>query len=353
MIFVICISGFAYRIGTDSIFYQYHFQYEVKKLSDCSWSYLNSFLKFQPGYVLFETICKSISDSYYLFKFIYATIINSTIFFFIHKHSNYLFMGILAYLLSAYLYFNFEIYRECLSICVFIWSLKYLYTNQWFKYYSMVLLAISLHYSALILLFVPLLIQLKASNKILVGFYILSVLIMTSEEFIKPYVADFLTYSAVLEERYSGYLESDTYGQSILSFSKIFSYVINIIIPPLMVTILYKKNCNKEKYYSLIYFSATLLLLSQIIPILGRFNNYFKLYTMLFYIDMFYYWAKKISAKKVVFISLFIAYYFSSFVRNNSTTLGETGIKSYIRYYPYASIFSMEKNNERESLHKY
>ena len=285
LILCILISTFAYRLGTDANRYQYIYENEVLKLSNISWHYLTNFPNWQPGFALLCTLCKSIWDSYYFFKFIYAVIVNTTLFLFFRKNTPYLFSTILIYLVIQYFYFNFEIYRQCISLCIFIWSLPYFYQRTWMKYYLMIILAYFFHTSAALLLLLPLFYLLPIRQVIRFSIVAILALIVFNNQ-INYLIGQIISITNLFDKSLVFYLNSDIYGQSIFSLSNIFTYIFNIIIPIWGIYWMYQhKMAKKYHFFVLIY--AVIVLISQFLPIFSRFNVYFRPFAFVYFIEFF------------------------------------------------------------------
>ncbi len=346
----ILVSGLAYRLGTDSIRYQYEFEHQIVKIGDISCDYLLSF-RAQPGYVILCTICKTICESFYFFKIIYALLINVVIFRTIKMHTNYLFSGILLYLVVLFPYFNFEIFRESLAICVFLLSLPFFYNKEWMRYYLMMFFALLFHLSALVLIFLPLISKFNINKRSICFVFIVTILVFLLSDKFLSIANTLLSYSALLQDNYLSYLNNDNYANSIFSISRVFNYFFNIWLPLIMIYIFNKKGA-KGIHYSIIIVFILVYSLTQCIPILYRFNNYFKLFMLLFNINIIYFVSRYFLQKRVCYVFLLTIYLlFSS--RSYLSKIDETGVSSYSRYYPYSSIIDKKTDSQRELLFIY
>ena len=89
---------------------------------------------------------------------IQAVIVNSVFFHFFRKYCpQYYFSAILLYFVGYYCYFNMEILREILCICILMLITSWLLDKKWLLYYAGCAVAIYIHYSAAIMLVFPLL----------------------------------------------------------------------------------------------------------------------------------------------------------------------------------------------------
>lgn len=349
LIFSICVSAFAYRLGTDAVIYEHYFDEYITTLPYCTWNYLTDNIRFNFGFVLFATICKTVCSSYVFFKLIFSIVVNVSVFVFIKRYSQFRFITLLFYLCASYLYFNFEIYREALAVSVFLFSIPYLIDKKYLKYFLMVFIAVSFHNSALILLFVPLLSKIKFNQKnIFIAIALFASLIAVNSYF-KEFIQSVVMLSDRMSESYQSYFESEHYGDSILSVSRIYSYVFHIVLPIVILAVFrYKK--QPYRFEGLVFLDCLIFLVSQIFPILFRFSNYTTIITLLFYIDMFWFFASAFSNKKIIFVMLSFFYIGLTTYRSFSNEV--YGLKSYERYIPYSSIFTKDIYIKREMIYK-
>ena len=94
--------------------------------------------------------------------------------------------------------------------------------------------------------------------------------------------------------------------------------------------------------------------LSLVIPIFYRFNNYFYIFFIIYLIDIatlrFYIGnVKAKSIKGLVFLILFV-FSFGKFYAICTAKVGDSSYLSYKRYYPYSSIFTEERDFQREKI---
>ena len=339
---IILTSTFAYRLGSDAPRYMDTFDYNIPRLNNLSWSFINNFNgRWNIGMILMMSICKTIIPSFYFFKFIYACILNITVFHFFAKNSNYKYMAVLFYIGMHAFYFNYEIFRESMAVCVFLWAYPFLLKHNYYYYYLFCIIAILFHSSAFIAFFLPLILLLKVGKKsTLIFVSLICIVLFLISERLNSYIGSFLTISENLVDSYSHYLESEKYGSSRISIGMLFSYVVNIIIPIIMLYIIPKKQGEKS-YYVMVLVMPILVLLSQIVPIIDRLTNYFIIFSVLFYIEIFDFFAKIIVKRNgsYVFLFLCVVYVSFSFYRNSFRELYEgTGFRSIDRYYPYVSM---------------
>ena len=156
----IAIAALRFEIGADTT-YSYMPSYEkypsVDKLSAVDFEMTD----YQPGWVIFCSICKYFSPNFYTFQFVHALILNLTILFFLKRNSKNVFAALLVYYVMNFLEYNTECLREAMAISCSLIAFDF-YKNK--KYLFVVLfgfLAFSFHISAIGALFIPLLSKIR------------------------------------------------------------------------------------------------------------------------------------------------------------------------------------------------
>ena len=148
---LICLAAFRYRTGGDSLIYQDIFEYypTIPELSDFDFADA----EYNPMWYVYNSIFKSLGNSFFLFQLCQAIFVNVTIFRFLFRYCSRFFLAVLVYYVGYYFYYNMEIQREIICICIFLISYPLLEENRYFPYYLLTLLAISFHVSALFCMF--------------------------------------------------------------------------------------------------------------------------------------------------------------------------------------------------------
>ena len=168
LIVLILLAGLRYRVGGDTLMYMsmYH---EWPAIDELKYFDFETAL-YNPLWYIYTSIPKSISDEFWVFQMIQAVIVNSVFFWFFRKYSpQYYFSAILLYYLGYYCYFNMEIMREILCICVLMLVTPCLLNKRWIPYFLGCVVAVYIHFSAIIMFLLPLLFWLfrKPSWKVL------------------------------------------------------------------------------------------------------------------------------------------------------------------------------------------
>ena len=335
LVLLVGVSTFGYDMGSDAIryereFYQYHTLFDLRP-SD----FANE--NRQPGWVLFNSLCRILFDSYHFMKFVFAAFVNTAILLTIRRYTRFVFFGVLFYLLSSYLYFNFEIFRQAMGIGIFLLAYPFALRRQWHWYFLGVLLAYSMHSSAAILMFLPLLHAFDRSA--FVGIVLLSLLVFINSAWLGQTITRFLSSTFMdSADSFDSYLSKD----SLLSLTRIRTYLILFVFPVAMLFVFRWDNIN-IRYRSAIMFYAVAVIVGEFVSILFRLQQYVIVFSWLFYVESFIYLASRLTLNRrrivapllmLLMVYVYVGAYFNK--------LGDTGHKSYERYFPYTSIFYKE-----------
>ena len=156
LVVLVLLAGLRYRVGGDTLMYMsmYH---EWPTMDELKYFDFGTAL-YNPLWYIYTSVAKSISDEFWVLQIIQAVIVNSVFFHFFRKYSpQYYFSAILLYYVGYYCYFNMEIMREILCICILMLSTSWLLEKKWLWYFCSCVVAIFIHYSAAIMLVFPLL----------------------------------------------------------------------------------------------------------------------------------------------------------------------------------------------------
>ena len=156
LVVLILLAGLRYRVGGDTLMYMSMYD-EIPTLSELKYFDFEEAL-YNPLWYVYNSLFKSIGDDFVYFQIGQAIIVNSVFFWFFRKYSpQYYFSAILLYYIGYYCYFNMEILREILCVCILMLMTPWLLAKRWIPYYAGCIVAINLHYSSAVMLAIPLL----------------------------------------------------------------------------------------------------------------------------------------------------------------------------------------------------
>lgn len=335
------LSGFRYRVGGDALSYEDSYEY-IPSLVEIFSNFDINFLlaKYQPLWLFFVSLIKTLFHDYYYWQFFHALCLNVSLYIILRRYTRYYFTCLLLiYLFLIYFYFSFEIQRECLAICIGLLNYNNLNHRKYLRYYIGIVIAFLFHFSAIILLFVPLLRK--------ISFTKLQVLILSACGFvlilIKPFLVSifsFLMVSESLQSLYSYYTLKE------LSFSGyLFHYLIRVVL--FIPYILIRKKGFCKKYLWIIYSYLIINILSLIFIGFERFNNYLLLFLIIDFTNFIY--SKYFKSLNLLFRLQVKVFFLCTlfFILPFKIVLG--GSDGYVNvFFPYESIFSPHKNSKRE-----
>lgn len=343
------LMALRYRVGGDTQAYYEFFYKDYINLS------LNDFFSikwsnelYQPLWILLNLVSKSIYNDFTVVQIIHALFVNAVIFWFIWKNTKTPFRVIIFYFLFDYLYFNTEIMRESIAVCIFLLSYSFLKERKYIKYFIMSSIAFGFHTSAIILFPFPLIygvLNKKINLKLLMIICVIVFILAFT-----PIVSDLVQAVGLLgmEKRYYSYTTYYQYNLNAYIKLAIEAFVMFILI--LIVNSNYN---NKDLYKDRFALNMCLLfsLFAICLPISVRFLNYFKIQLAILMVENIFYIIKNKFIVKKIYISIMTLIFVAFFMFNKTLyytkdmtnfNYGKTA-KNYNRWYPYHSI--LDKQN--------
>lgn len=173
---------------------------------------------FEPGFVIYSVLIKTISKEYIFFQFVntLTNIILLNIFLKRYLSEKYYALGFAVFIVFFGYVFEINLLRNFKSLLIFLLSIKYIENRNWIKYYSFIILALLFHWSSII--FFPLYFFLHKKTSLrtfIIIFVIGTVIYLLQIEYVKPIIKLFAQYLPVdINERISSYLDSKVFGKS-------------------------------------------------------------------------------------------------------------------------------------------
>ena len=351
MIWFICVSGFAYNVGSDIPGY-------MDEYDGALWSKIHSFadiLMFddqrQPGWIIVEFVCRAISPDFWLFKMVLAIFLNWTVFRFVKRHSPYPFMSILFYSIILYLHLNFNALRQATAAGFFLLGYDYIIDKKWVKYYIMAFMAYMFHSSALVLFVFPLLTLLKLNKKtILISVAVLVAVVAASlMSDLQEIAYNFFLFQgeAVSEDLID---KADLYlgdkaisGRDILNFNGIIFALIRtcIYFIVMILAIRSKEVKNKEDILFYLLFIVFFVLREFTVPII--------FFRLLFYVQFLYVCLLPMAIMQVgrqfhevkhLACAIMLMMFMYGPIKDLTRDTEKTGLPLMSQYAPYYSIFN-------------
>lgn len=366
---LVCISGFRYRLGSDSVAYSRFFD-RTPTLMELRPIYFDQ-SRFAAGFVLFTSFCKTISGEFAFMQFLLSLILNSVVFRFFYKNTKHFFFAVLLYYFFLYTDLNFEVLREMLSVSVFLLAWPFFREGKWLWYYGMCILASFFHLSAFFLFLLPVICIPGVNNLFKYGkrTFIIGIFVLAIGFAINHYFIDFIrliAFSEAVDSRADLYSKSKMGGSNSLNIAGIIMTILRLVLYPCLAMYALNKikareiinSLSFQKIENLSIASIYISLLSITVFILMRFNNYLLFFPILLISDWvfteIYVSNKRIRLQFVSWFIFFLPLFVSQFYSLYFYKIGHSGIwHSYMKYYPYESIFTNELDRDREKIIKY
>ena len=350
------ISGFSYRLGSDVIHYMHEYTYYDNNLQSAfNLSYLTSFNGRMPGWVFITTVLKSFRADFVVFKLFHAIVINFIIVFFLKKYATNIFTALLFYFFSSYITFNFEVLRESLAVSVFLLSVPMLLRKKFISYYIYVFVAILFHESALIVAFIPLFFLISLTKRNAIAIIIIFSVLLFAKTSVSVAIMDTTSSVFFLRGKAQLYFENERYSsQAEIGFVGFLIFLFKIIFVLYSIYVVNKYKLSRNKYMmNVLLFSVCIVYLSYFIQIFYRSSNYIVFIYICFVTSTLpllfnLYLQRPLSS---ILYRLILVFFLSLRIYNLFIPIYGTNYPSYIRYYPYYSVFDKQVDNLREQYY--
>ena len=360
IIILICVSGFRYRLGTDSYVYEVNVFSYYSSLSNLS-SLDFGYFRLQPTWVLLNSLGRTLGG------FVYVQIITSIIHIGLWGYvirricPALMFSSLFVYYIYDFTAFNMEVMREGMAVSLFLCSLVELNAKKFLRYILFALLAYMFHSFSIIASISYLLFYLFLSKNIhmaITSVLVVAIICAINKNFIIDILINTALGSSNTTITYAAsYATSVRYGESDYSWKGLLT---RFSLPVIYGYILYKVRVEYYNYVKLnwriftsaIFIAMTFLVATYALVIIGRMYNYFHMFSFLLialYIKSF---CKRYSPQQQVryaFLLLLIPLGLATNDYLRTDSLADTE-KYYSRYYPYSSVFDKSIDNKREVI---
>lgn len=154
MIMLILLAGLRNHVGSDSIGYEHNFE-DIHLLFRNVKSVKDIFTISQPFWNLSLYLVKITTDSFVVFQFFHAIVLNVLVFRFVKKVTPYCFTAITFFFIMSWWNLSFEVLRESICVALFLNATLELNERKYKNYIIYALIATFYHWFA----FIPFLLQ--------------------------------------------------------------------------------------------------------------------------------------------------------------------------------------------------
>ena len=348
LIVLILLAGLRYRVGGDTLMYMSVFD-ECPTLDELKYFDFET-AQYNPLWYVFNAFSKSIYNDFFVFQLIHACIVNPIFFSFFKKYCpNYYFSVILMYYVGYYCYFNMEVLRESLAICLLLLGTKCLLEKKWLPYYGLCVAALFMHYSALVMFLFPFLfLFFKKPSWVYQVLMFMAIFVLTAVVNIPMLLLSILSVDEQLMVLAEKYLANERNLMGMLSL------VIRYL--PLLGMIYLRERYEirpKVDFTPIVMGVVVIYAFALNLTGLSRLVNYFVPFILIYTVNTVYYIISNIKVKFTLGYTvlaasmalLFFNYYYY-YAKDVSDAYPNT--KFYTIFYPYNSVFSPKHDEHRE-----
>ncbi len=343
---LILLAAFRFRTGGDTLNYYDIFK-DYPLVSELGrFDFLGA--DYNPMWYVLNSLFRSFGNSFFLFQLAEAIFVNVVIFRFFYRYCHYFFVAVLVYYFGYYFYFNMEILREIICICLFLIAYPYLEEKRYLPYFAMMVLALFFHTSAIAMLVAPIFMSFKRDRLI---FCILTCLaiaaILSTFDIVGIILSSVFGTEVNLVRQYLA-IEQPNLTGAILTFL--------IAVPFLMIFYLRERLDihSDNQFGALLNFVVIIHAVSMFMRGPARLANYFMLIGMVFIINtLMDNWQKiRSSQYTTLFVmgTLFVYFFNLTFFYTKSKNSEVRDTHVYDRYIPYVSVFNPHVVEKREKL---
>lgn len=288
---MVLVAGLQNNIG-DTYFYMHSFS-----LNTITWEDIE--FKGEFGFNIYQMYLQKISEDPQILIFVTALITNILIVSVFYKYSRLFEISLYVYITAGMFLVSMNGIRQFLAAAIIFAATKYIMSGSWKKYVLIILLASTIHQSALVLIPIYFIVRRKAWTKesyLLIFFAIL--LVAGFNQFSS------ILFSVIEDTKYSEYSGINEGGANIL---RVFIHAIPVVLAYLGRDKLKEIYPNSDYIVNLALINLIIMMIATQNWIFARFNIYFGLYNILLLS-----WIVKVFTKKdqkLVYFSIMIFYF--------------------------------------------
>lgn len=347
LVVLVLFAGLRYRVGSDTLMYMSMF-YEWPKLDELRYFDFAT-ATYNPLWYIFAALARSIYDDFTTLQIMHAVIVNCTFFWFFRKYCpKYYFSAILLYYVGYFCYFNMEVMRESLCICVLLLSTSFLLEKKWLLYFPMCVIGLLTHYSAAIMLVLPFLLLFKRPSWKWEVVMLLGIVVVMRVVNVPMLVLSLFGLNDQLILLIGGYIEA------MRNVMGIISELLNFFPIFIFIYLREKHQITEENDFTpLMMGTVVVYALAMNVGIFSRFINYFVPFILVYSVNTVYrtlYW--KFRDYQISYLLCLMAFFVLNFnmIRFYTKDMSESypGTRAYVRYIPYHSVLNPKIDEHRE-----
>lgn len=357
LVLMLLVSGLRYRIGSDTVVYIYDFKY-YPNLFHLSWADFTE-VRYDPLWVLLNVCCKTVYNDFCLVQCVVSAIHISIWGKFVKKVFPTLrFSMVLFYYMFEYIRQNMEVMREAVALAFFLLAILALNERKPWRIVLYVTIAFFFHkYSLVVFVLFYGFYKIFSLKKIytlpIIIFFI--VMPIVQRDWIYVIIGNLLSLDTIYTKEVMSYASSDTYTLVEYNWKGVFSIFLLMVIYIFMNMKCRREygsyiKLNENIFESAVYFSVLLISLKYSFMIVFRLYDYFQIFTSALIIIMFMRLVNHYSLKNklLLYMVFLLIPVFFTIRRYQAPFSGNPDAASYLRYYPYSSVFNPKEDRDRE-----
>ncbi|MDC8098919.1 EpsG family protein [Chryseobacterium rhizosphaerae] len=258
------IAGFRYETGVDWMAYEYQVENACpidEAFNTGRWDLV--FPSLDIGFALLNSIVKFFGGGIQVIFFIISLVSTSLLRNNVQKYSPLPVFTLLVYYTFFFFIFDLSGLRQGLAIQIFFYSIRYIESKKFFKYMCAILLAVTIHWTSILLLPMYFVLNKKASIRNVIIIIVASTVIFSFQiKWLGAFMGDILSQIngfTLLAGKVNAYTTNDVFSQN--RGWNMYSFYVYIKII-LLLAITYKKRNDiikdeKSKYFN-IFFNLSL-----------------------------------------------------------------------------------------------
>ena len=287
-----------------------------KDVLNTSWGYIqNSIVEYyqygigkDPGYLIFQKLTQYLTCDYQIFLFIIAILFFASLGNFIYKNTTRLVDVMIAFVIYSVLFYSFYSItgiRQTLATTITLYSYEFVKKKKIIIFLLLVLIASTLHKSALVFIPFYFVCRIKKEKYVFTGMLLLFPVFFVFKDAMGKYLS-------VL----SGYTDyNQLEGAGTYTFTALFVFI--SLMAMIRRKAIIKRNVNARNYYNAFAIALVFLPLSYINPNALRIILYFSIFMLLFIPEIIYS-LKDISNKMRIDVSVVtVILLVSLFIKSN------------------------------------
>ncbi|CRK81672.1 EpsG family protein [Neobacillus massiliamazoniensis] len=287
---LILVSGLRANIG-DTGAYRHAYI-----LNNFTWDYVKS--QKDIGFGILQMILKNFTNDPQLMIFITAFITNVLIIGVFYKYSRMIELSIFVYITSGFFITSMNGIRQCLAAAIVFAATKFLFDGNWKRYFLVVLIATSIHETALILIPIYFIVRRKAWTR--ATFFLISIAIIVVLGFNQ---FSTVLFAAIQDTQYGGYKDFAEGGANVIRVA--------VEGAPLLIAFFGREKLktimpNSDYIVNMAVLSLVFMIISTQNWIFARFSIYFTLYQFILIS-----WVVKLfkeSNQRLIYFTILICY---------------------------------------------